>query len=125
MSDPSTGAVATAAAIGVTTVSLIPGIDGNAVIAAFAGALFFIVFAEDLSPLARLGYFIASWITGYYVSVEAIGQSWAVSSGLPAFGGSLFTVVVCVSLLEWVQDGKTPGWLATIVGWIRPGTRND
>lgn len=125
MSDPSTGAIAAGAALGVTTISLMPGVDANAVIGAFAGSLFFIVFAKDLSALARLGYFIASWITGYYVSVEAVGQSWLVTSGLPAFGGSLFTVVVCVSLLEWVQGGKTPGWLSTIVGWIRPGTRND
>lgn len=119
MADASTGLVATAAIVGVTTASLVPGVDTNAVIGAFAGALFFMVFAKDLSVWARMGYFVASWIVGYYVSNEAIGQAWAKTSGLVAFFGALFTVVVCVSLLEWVQGGKLPGWLSYLVGLAR------
>jgi hypothetical protein len=119
MADASTAAVAAAAVVGMTTASLIPGVDANAVIGAFAGALFFMVFAKDLSAWARVGYFVASWIVGYYVSSEAIGQNWAKTPGLVAFFGALFTVVVCVSLLEWIQGGKMPGWLRYLVGVVR------
>ncbi|WP_428480997.1 putative holin, partial [Pseudomonas chlororaphis] len=52
-----------------TTASLIPGVDVNAVVGAFAGAMFFVVFAKELTAWARLGYFIASWVAGYYVAI--------------------------------------------------------
>ena len=50
MAEPSTGALAVTAAVGMTTASLIPGIDVNAVVGAFAGAMFFVVFAGELTP---------------------------------------------------------------------------
>lgn len=124
MTDLSTGTVAVTAVLGVTAATLVPGVDSHAVIGAFAGALFFIVFAKDLTAWARLGYFLASWIVGYYFSVETVGQKWSVTSGLPAFFGSLFAVVVCISLLEWVQGGKAPGWLSWILNAVRPNNGN-
>ena len=129
MADASAGLVATTAVVGMTTASLIPGVDINAVIGAFAGALFFMVYDKALSVWARGGYFVASWIVGYYVSSEVIGQNLAKTPGLVAFFGALFTVVVCVSLLEWIQGGKMPGWLRYLVGVVRaafgaPGGRN-
>ena len=111
MAEPSTGALVGAATVGMTTVTLIPGVDVNAVVGAFAGAMFFVVFAKELTAWARLGYFIASWVLGYYVASEIIDRNWASTSGLVAFFGALFCVAVCISLLEWVQGGKVPGWL--------------
>ena len=122
MAEPSTGALAVTAAVGMTTASLIPGIDVNAVVGAFAGAMFFVVFARELTPWSRFGYFLASWVLGYYVSSEVMGRNWATTSGLVAFFGALFCVVICISLLEWVQGGKTPGWLRFIAD--RFGGRN-
>jgi hypothetical protein len=122
MAEPSSAAVAAAAVVGVTAASFVPGIDVNAVVGSFAGAMFFVVFAKELTPIARFGYFIASWILGYYVASEMIGREWARTSGLAAFFGALFCVVVCISLLEWVQGGKTPGWLRFIAD--RFGGRN-
>ncbi len=121
MAEPS-GAVAVAGLVGIGASALIPGIDANAVIGAFAGAIFFVVYAKDISAWARLGYFAASWIVGYYVAGEFIGREWARTSGLAAFGGALFCVAVGTSLLEWVQGGKTPGWLRFIAD--RFGGRN-
>lgn len=112
MAEPSSGAVlASAGIIGVTAASLSPGVDVNAVVGAFAGAMFFVVFAKDLTPLARLGYFIASWVAGYYVASEVVGRGWAGTSGLVAFVGALLCVTVCISLLVWFGGGKMPGWL--------------
>ncbi|AZC19556.1 putative holin [Pseudomonas sp. CMR5c] len=114
MAEPSAGVMAGTAVVGMTTASLIPGVDVNAVVGAFAGAMFFVVFAKDLSALSRLGYFIASWVAGYYVASEVVGRNLAATSGLVAFFGALFCVAICISLLEWVQGGKTPGWLRFI-----------
>lgn len=130
MAEPSSGAVLAAQAAagvagvtGVTAASMMPGVDVNAVVGAFAGAMFFVVFAKDLKPWARFGYFIASWVLGYYVASEVIGREWARTSGLVAFFGALFCVVVCISLLEWIEGGKMPGWLQ----WVAErfgGSRN-
>ena len=130
MAEPSSGAVLAAQAAagvagvtGVTAASMMPGVDVNAGVGAFAGAMFFVVFAKDLKPLARFGYFIASWVLGYYVASEVIGREWARTSGLVAFFGALFCVAVCISLLEWIEGGKMPGWLQ----WVAErfgGSRN-
>lgn len=124
MAEPSSGAVlASAGIIGVTAASLSPGVDVNAVVGAFAGAMFFVVFAKDLTPLARLGYFIASWVAGYYVANEVIGREWARTSGLVAFFGALLCVTVGISLLVWFGGGKMPGWLQWVADRFG-GSRN-
>lgn len=119
MSDSGTLAVA---AVGIGATSLVPGVDMNAVIGAFAGAMFFVVYARDLSAWARLGYFVVSWVAGYYVAADLIGRGMATTSGLVSFAGALFCVVIGTSLLEWVQGGKTPGWLRFLAD--RFGGRN-
>lgn len=112
MAEPSSGAVAAGAGIiGVTAVSSWPGIDPNAVVGAFAGAMFFVVFAKELNHFARFGYFIASWVAGYYVANEVVGREWAKTSGLVAFVGAVLCVTVCIGLLAWFGGGKMPGWL--------------
>lgn len=115
MAEPSSGAVMAAQAasgvVGVTAASFLPGVDVNAVVGAFAGAMFFVVFAKDLTMFARLGYFIASWVAGYYVAIEVMGRELAKASGLVAFFGAMLCVGVGISILEWLDGGKMPGWL--------------
>lgn len=124
MAEPSSGAViAGAGIVGVTAVSFWPGVDVNAVIGAFAGSLIFVVFAKDLTPIARFGYFIASCVGGYYFSSEIIGREWARTSGLVAFFGSLLCVTVGISLLVWFSGGKMPGWLQWVADRFG-GSRN-
>lgn len=124
MAEPSSGAVlASAGIIGVTAASLSPGVDVNAVVGAFAGAMFFVVFSKDLTPLAKLGYFIASWVAGYYVANEVIGREWARTSGLVAFFGALLIVTVGISLLVWFGGGKMPAWLQWVADRFG-GSRN-
>ena len=108
---------------GVTAASLMPGVDVNAVVGGFAGAMFFVVFAKDLTAFARLGYFIASWVAGYYMASEIIGREWARTSGLVAFFGALLCVTVCISLLVWFGGGKMPGWLQWVADRFG-GSRN-
>ena len=124
MAEPSTGVVVMATgALGVTAASLFPGVDLNAVVGAFGGALFFIVFKQNIPPLARAGYLIASWVFGYFVAVELLGRKWTATSGLASFLGGLLCTVICVSLLEWGQGGRAPGWLRFILN--RRGGPND
>ncbi|AZC30112.1 putative holin [Pseudomonas chlororaphis] len=123
MAEPSAGVMAGTAVVGMTTASLIPGVDVNAVVGAFAGAMFFVVFAKELTAWARLGYFIASWVAGYYVAIEVMGREIAKASGLAAFFGAMFCVAIGISLLEWVGGGKIPGWLQWLLD-LRGGRPN-
>jgi hypothetical protein len=124
MAEPSSSAVVAGAGIvGVTAVSLWPGVDGNAVIGAFAGAIFFVVFAKELGMLARFGYFVASWIGGYYVAAEAIERGWVRTSGLVALLGALLCVTVGISLLLWLGGGKMPSWMQWVADRFG-GSRN-
>ena len=116
MSD--SGAVAVAGLIGIGGASLL-GFDVNAVIGAFAGAMFFIVYAKDLSHLGRLGYFIASWIVGYYIASELIARGWAQTSGLAAAVGAAGFVIAAVGFLDWAKGGKAPAWLRIALSWLR------
>ncbi|MFJ2456819.1 putative holin [Pseudomonas protegens] len=121
MAEPSAGVMATTAVVGMTTASLIPGVDVDAVVGGFAGAMFFVVYAKDLAVLARLGYFIASWVFGYYAASEIIGRELANASGLAAFFGAMLCVGIGVGLLEWFQGGKEPAWMQWFKGIFKGG----
>ncbi|AIC20593.1 hypothetical protein EY04_17265 [Pseudomonas chlororaphis] len=123
MAEPSAGVMAGTAVVGMTTASLIPGVDVNAVVGAFAGAMFFVVFAKELTAWARLGYFIVSWVAGYYIAIEVMVREIAKASGLAALFGAMFCVAIGISLLEWVGGGKIPGWLQWLLD-LRGGRPN-
>lgn len=116
MTDISSGTIAVGGLIGVSAASLVPGVDLEAVIGAFAGALFFMVMSKDLSWKARAGNFILSWVGGYFFAAEVVARQWATTSALPAMIGGLFIVAVCISIMEFVQTGKAPGWMSIIPG---------
>ncbi|MCY1366251.1 putative phage holin [compost metagenome] len=117
MSD--SGTLAVASLVGIGGMSLLPGVDMNAVVGAFAGAMFFVVYAKELSALARIGYFIASWIVGFYVASEFTARDWAETSGLCAFAGALLCVVIGTGVLDWAKGGAAPAWLKIALAWLR------
>ncbi|MCY1296495.1 putative phage holin [compost metagenome] len=120
MTEPGSGAVVAAGVVGIGASSLlIPGVDMNAVVGAFGGALFFVLWARDLGFLARLGYLLVSWIAGYYVAAEMVGREWAQFSGLPALIAAAGTVTALIGALEWMKGGKMPGWLKLVLAWAR------
>ena len=116
MTEPgSTVAIASATAAGVGLTSLMLGVDGSALVGAFGGALFFVVFAGDLRLRTALGYLLASWVFGYFAAGEVVGREWLGTSGIAAFIGALLCVVICTGLLEWLKGGKPPFWLRFIL----------
>ncbi len=65
MADSLTTAAGTLAIGGAGTIAVaswLPGIDIQAVIGAFGGSFFFILFAKDISALQRAGYLVVGWI---------------------------------------------------------------
>ncbi len=120
MAEPSTVAVAAVPSVlGIGAASLIPGVDLNAVIGAWAGALFFVTWARDLNGWARLAYLIVSWVGGYFVAAELMGRQVTQFSGLPALLSAALIVTVLISVAEWVKGGKMPSWISTAIGFAR------
>lgn len=119
MAEPSITVVAGPAVVGITTAALLPGVDLNAVIGAWAGALFFVTWAKNLSAWARLGYLIVSWIGGYFAAVELVGQAVTKYTGLPALLAAAVIVTALISVVEWFSGGGMPGWIKAFLGWVR------
>lgn len=105
MAEPS-GAVAAAGAVGLTATAIIPGVDVNAVIGGFAGALLFVLWAHDLTIARRVGYLLASWVGGYYAATEAVGRGATQFSGLPALVTAALIVTILIGVLEWMIGGR-------------------
>lgn len=120
MAEPSTVAVVTGSGVvGIGGAALLPGVDLNAVIGAFGGAVLFVMWAKNLPVLSRIAYLIASWIGGYYAASEATGRGWTQYSGLPALLAGAVIVTALISILEWMDTGQAPTWIKTVWGWWR------
>lgn len=113
--------LSTATAIGASAVTgaglvVLPGVDVGAVVGAFAGALFFVIFANDRSFKASLGYLVSSWIFGYFMAVQSIEGEWVVIPPLVALGSAVVFVIAATGFLEYMQGGKAPFWFRFIPG---------
>lgn len=106
MSEPVSGAAATAGvALGlVTFTSLMPGVDGDALIGAFGGAAVFAIHARDLSILKRLAYMIVSIILGYIGAEEVTHWTSIQSSAIAAFICSALIVTAALSSIDKIRD---------------------
>ncbi|HGN6735795.1 TPA: phage holin family protein [Pseudomonas aeruginosa] len=124
MAEPtSSGAVAAAGAVGLTATAIIPGVDVNAVIGGFAGALLFVLWAHDLTMARRLGYLLVSWVGGYYAGIEALGRGLTQTSGMAAFVAATLCVTGGIGMLEWMRGGELPSWMRGLLR--RRGGKSD
>lgn len=111
-----TGSLALGGA-GITLASLLPNVDLQAVIGAFGGAFFFILFAKDINALQRAGYLVVGWIGGYFGAAELLSLAWTKTSGFSSFIAGLLCVVIGIILIETVQ-AKMSSWLSGFVGRV-------
>ena len=111
MAEPSTTTVvvATAASLGLS--SLFPGIDGNALIGAFAGAALVAVSSKSMSILQRLAYMVISFAVGYLAAPEVVNMTPLKESGVAAFFASAAVIALAMHLLELIKTIELPAWL--------------
>lgn len=104
MAEPgTTTAAAAASTLGLGLASLFPGIDGNALIGAFAGAVLVVVTSKDLGIGARCAYLLVSLVIGYLGAPEIIRLTPITSSGVAAFFAAALAIVVALQLIERVK----------------------
>ena len=103
MSEPVSGSVAAASALtGASIYGLLTGTDYGVVFGAFAGAVFYVATAADLTIFRRSAYFIVSYFAGVYGS--GLVGSWLSSltsyndKPLDALGAVLLSAVAIKTL---------------------------
>ncbi|WP_313253217.1 putative holin [Stenotrophomonas sp.] len=100
MTEPTSTGGMLALATGVGLASLLPGIESDAFIGAFAGATLFVVSAKDLPIWKRLIYLAISVVAGYMGGTEVMRRFDVTSSGLAAFICAAVIVTLTLSLIE-------------------------
>lgn len=100
MTEPTSTGGLMALATSVGLASLMPGIDGDALIGAFAGATLFVVSAKNLPLWKRLVYLCISVIAGYLGSGEVMGLFKLQSAGLAAFFCAACAITVTLAMIE-------------------------
>ncbi|MCD9124027.1 putative holin [Cupriavidus sp. UGS-1] len=103
MAEPGTTTAAAAASTIVGLASLFPGIDGNALIGAFAGAVLVVVTSKDLSLGKRFAYLVISLVVGYLGAPEIVNQTPIASTGVAAFFAAALAIAVALQLIERVK----------------------
>jgi hypothetical protein len=98
MAEPSTTTTAIVAGIGFA--SLAPGIDGNALIGAFAGAALLVVSSKDLGLGKRFAYLVISLVVGYMAAPEVVRLTPIHSTGVAGFFGAAMAITVTLQLLD-------------------------
>jgi hypothetical protein len=87
-------------ATGVGLASLLPGIDGDAMIGAFAGGTLFVVSAKNLPVWKRLIYLGISVVAGYYAAPDVLRWVPIQSTGVAAFAAAACAITVTLGLIE-------------------------
>ncbi|KXJ54448.1 MAG: hypothetical protein AXW15_02300 [Neptuniibacter sp. Phe_28] len=83
---------------------LLPGIDSNALIGAFAGATLFVMSAKELSILFRMIYLFISVTMGYKAAPEIIANTFIEQSAVAGFIAGLLCVTIALVLIERIKD---------------------
>lgn len=71
MAEPTSAAAAGYFSISVWLMTLLPGVDANALYGAFAGAVTFVLYAKETPLVSRLGYGMISLLVGYFAVPDA------------------------------------------------------
>jgi hypothetical protein len=98
MAETNTSNAAPSAAVGL--VSLAPGIDGNALIGAFAGAALVVVTSKDICVGRRAAYMLISLVMGYIAAPEVVDATPIHSTGVAAFFAAALVIAVTLRLIE-------------------------
>lgn len=105
MMEPTSSAVSAGVAMGaVAFTSLLPGVNGDALIGAFAGAVVFALHSKDISVVKRLAYMVVSFIIGYLAAPEVMRLSGLQSFTIAAFAASALAVTAALAGIEKIKS---------------------
>lgn len=116
MAEPTSLSSAATLTAGVGLAALWPGVDGNALIGAFAGATLFVVSARSLPTWKRVIYLLISVVAGYQAAPDIVRWIPIRSTGVAAFVAAAVGITITLALIEksrafdvsWLRRGGPP-----------------
>lgn len=104
MPEPTTTAVATTAALSVA--SLLPFVNGNALLGAVFGAALFATTKKDLKPLQRLITMIIAVGFGYLLAPELTARTFISNDATAGMIASIFSLPILLKIMVWVDQSS-------------------
>ena len=105
MVEPTSSAVNAATAMGAVAVTAVmPGVDGDALIGAFAGAVVFALHAKDLPLPKRLIYMAISLLLGYLGAEEVTRHFGIQDPAVAAFALSAVIVTCALASIDRIRN---------------------
>ncbi|XEI33371.1 phage holin family protein [Aeromonas veronii] len=117
MPEPISSGTAASTVTGLAVLSLLPGLDADVVMGAFAGALIWICTTEELGILRRLALFVAAFMVGLHGAgfcAALLGTITPESLAVPRAVGALVASAITVRLLQFVLR-KSPDDLLNLL----------
>ena len=113
MTEPTSLAGAGMVVAGISLAAILPGIDANALIGAFAGGTIYVISTPSLKLWQRFAYLIVSAIAGYQATGEVQRLTPIHSTGLSAFLVSAVVISIALAVIEKCKKGD--------LSWFRRG----
>ncbi|KAA8734921.1 hypothetical protein F4V57_03950 [Acinetobacter qingfengensis] len=104
MAEPTTTAAATALTLGAA--SLLPFVNGNALLGAVFGAALFATTKKDLKPLQRLMTMILATGIGYLLTPEITARSFINNDATAGMIAAIFSLPIILKIMVWVDQSS-------------------
>lgn len=115
MAEPTSSAAAAAMA-GLGLASLLPWVDGSALMGASLGAALVAYSKSDLSALQRVGALIFSALCGYFMAPEIIAQTPVTMTAAAGFVGAIIIVPISLKAIEHIESMDISGLIERFKG---------
>lgn len=103
--EPTSSAASAGLAFGaVALTSMMPGVNADALIGAFAGAVVFALHTKDVAIIKRLIYMIVSFVVGYLAAPELMRYTGLQSYTVAAFLSAALIVTLALAGIEKIKS---------------------
>ena len=103
---PEPTATAAATAVTISAASLLPFVNGNALLGAVFGAALFATTKKDLKPLQRLSTMIIAVGFGYLLAPEITMRTLITNDATAGMIASIFSLPIVLKMMVWVDQSS-------------------
>lgn len=102
MAEPAT--TSTATVLTISAASLLPFINGNALLGAVFGAALFATTKKQLRPLQRLSTMLLATGVGYLLAAEVTARTFITNDATAGMVAAIFALPLILKLMIWVDQ---------------------